>query len=72
VKNYIITYLLSEISQLEVDIKQLYLDRGFFSISTIRCLQALDIPFLMPAIRGGKKGEINQFLKGKKVIRLLM
>ena len=62
----LITYLLSEISCLEIKIKKLYLDRGFFSISVIRCLQALDIPFIMPAIRRGKRGGIKQFLKGRK------
>ena len=62
----IITYLLSEVSNVKLRIKKLYLDRGFFSISVIRWLQALDIPFTMPAIRRGKKGGINQFLKDKR------
>lgn len=61
----IITYLLSEVNTLKIGIKTLYLDRGFFSIPVIRWLQALDIPFIMPAIRRGKTGGINQFLKGK-------
>jgi hypothetical protein len=61
----IITYLLSELNTLKIEIKTLYLDRGFFSIPVIRWLQALDIPFIMPAIRRGKTGGINQFLKGK-------
>jgi len=46
----IITYLLAELDALQVNIKTLYLDRGFFSISVIRWLQALDIPFVMPAL----------------------
>lgn len=61
----IITYLLAELDALKINIKTLYLDRGFFSISVVRWLQALDIPFIMPAIRRGKHGGINQFLKGK-------
>ncbi|MEH2443977.1 MAG: transposase [Nostoc sp.] len=61
----IITYLLSELNTLKIEIKTLYLDRGFFSIPVIRWLQPLDIPFIMPAIRRGKTGGINQFLKGK-------
>ncbi|GGA18904.1 hypothetical protein [Okeania sp. KiyG1] len=32
----------------------------------IRCLKALNIPFIMPAIRRGKQGGINQFLQGRK------
>jgi Transposase DDE domain len=64
----IITYLLANLINLNLkgNIKKLYLDREFFSISVIRWLKALDIPFIMPAIRRGKKGGIKQFLKGKK------
>ncbi|MGK7885078.1 MAG: ISH3 family transposase [Crocosphaera sp.] len=62
----IITYLLAEIESLKIRVKTLYLDRGFFSISVIRWLKALDIPFIMPAIRRGKKGGIKQFLQGRK------
>lgn len=62
----IITYLLAELESLKIDIKKLYLDRGFFNTPVIRWLQALDIPFMMPAVKTGKKGGIKQFLKGKK------
>ena len=62
----IITYLLDKIDPLNVNIKTLYLDRGFFSISVIRWLKALEIPFIIPAIRRGKKGGIKQFLQGRK------
>ena len=62
----IITYLLDKIQSLNLKIKRLYLDRGFYSASVIRWLIALDIPFIMPAIRNGKTGGINQYLKGKK------
>jgi len=62
----IITYLLAELATLKIRVKKLYLDRGFFSVPVIRWLQALDIPFLMPAIKTGKKGGIKQFLKGRK------
>lgn len=61
----ILTHLLAELDNYDLQIKKLYLDRGFFTIPVIRWLQALDIPFIMPAIRRGKKGGINQFLKGK-------
>jgi len=62
----IITYLLAELDSLKINVKKLYLDRGFFSTPVIRWLQALDIPFMMPAIKTGKQGGINQFLTGKK------
>ncbi len=44
----------------------MYLDRGFYSSPVIRWLIALDIPFIMPAIRNGKTGGVNQYLKGGK------
>ncbi|WP_414623730.1 hypothetical protein [Calothrix sp. CCY 0018] len=55
----IITYLLAELDYLKIKVKQLYLDRGFFCISVIRWLQALDITFSMPAIRRGKQKGIK-------------
>ncbi|MBD0388078.1 MAG: ISH3 family transposase [Nostoc sp. C3-bin3] len=62
----IITYLLAELESLKINVKKLYLDRGFFNTTVIRWLQALNIPFMMPAIKTGKKGGIKQFLKGRK------
>lgn len=68
----IITYLLASISSLKIDIKTLYLDRGFFSISVIRWLKALMIPFIMPAIKTGKQEALNNSLEAKKVIKQLI
>ena len=69
-KNYtnvaIISYLLAKVNSLNLKIKRLYLDRGFYSSSVIRWLKALDIPLIMPAIKNGKTGGINQYLKGQK------
>ncbi len=62
----IITSLLDSVDSLKIKIKTLYLDRGFFSVSVIHCLKKLDIPFIIPAIRRGKKGGIKQFLQGRK------
>ncbi|MGK7957193.1 MAG: hypothetical protein AB4063_18375 [Crocosphaera sp.] len=62
----IITYLLAELSALKIKVKQLYLDREFFCVSVISWLIALDVPFIMPAIKRGKTGRINQFIKGNK------
>ena len=62
----IITYLLAELHSLKINVKKLYLDRGFFNTPVIRWLQALDIPFMMPAVKTGKQGGIKQLLKGKK------
>ncbi|MDF5707024.1 MAG: transposase [Nostoc sp. S4] len=57
---------MAELESLRINIKKLYLDRGFFNTSVIRWLQALDIPFLMPAIKTGKSAGIKQLLKEKK------
>jgi putative transposase len=65
----ILTHLLSELSSLNIKIEKLYLDREFFSISIIRWLQGLEIPFIIPAIRRGKEAGIKQFMKGKKSYR---
>jgi IS4 transposase len=62
----IITYLLAELDSLKINVKKLYLDRGFFNTPVIRWLQALDIPFMMPAIKTGKQGGIKALLKGRK------
>lgn len=62
----IITCLLAELSGFKIQVKRLYLDREFFTVSVIRWLKALDIPLTMPAIRRGKQGGIKQFLKGRR------
>ncbi len=62
----IITYLLAELGNLRIKVKKLLLDREFFSVAVIGWLMALGIPFMLPAIKRGKTGGINQFLKGRK------
>ncbi len=62
----IITRLFDHIAPLELRIKRLYLDRGFFSVPVIRWLQALDIPFEMPVIIRGKHGGTRGLLQGGK------
>jgi putative transposase len=62
----LITYLLAELSMLNIGVKKLYIDREFFSIAVIRWLQALNIPLILPAIKRGIEGGTKQFLKGRK------
>ncbi|MBN4004271.1 MAG: ISH3 family transposase, partial [Nostoc sp. LPT] len=52
----LITYLLGLIEPIKLKIERLYLNREFFCVPVIRWLQALDIPFEMPAIIRGKYG----------------
>ena len=64
-----LTYLLSAIAPLRVKVKRLYLDRGFFSGPVIRWLQALNLPFLMPAVIRGKTGGTRALCCGSKSYR---
>ena len=59
-----ITYLLAAIEPLKVKVQRLYLDRGFYNVPVIRWLQALGIPFLMPAIIRGKTGGTRALCSG--------
>jgi hypothetical protein len=47
--------LLRQVRKTGVTIRLLLLDRGFYSVGVIRYLQAARCPFLMPAIRRGRK-----------------
>ncbi len=62
----IITYLLALIEPLSLTIERLLLDREFFCVPVIRWLQALDIPFEMPAIIRGKHGGTRQLIRGRR------
>lgn len=61
-----LTYLLAAMAPLSVKVQRLYLDRGFFSVPVIRWLQALNIPFLMPAVVRGKTGGTRALCQGRK------
>jgi hypothetical protein len=65
-KAAIITYLLALIEPIKLKIERLYLDREFFCVPVIRWLQALDIPFEMPAIIRGKSGGTRQLIRGRR------
>ncbi|MEE3719462.1 transposase [Tumidithrix elongata RA019] len=60
-----VTYLLAMLYPLQVRVKRLYLDRGFYSVPVIR-LQTLNIPFIMPAVIRGKIAGTRQLLVGHK------
>ena len=47
--------LLRQVRKAGVAVRALLLDRGFYSVGVIRYLQAARCPFLMPAIRRGRK-----------------
>ncbi|MDZ8239226.1 MAG: ISH3 family transposase [Nostoc sp. ChiQUE01a] len=62
----VITYLLALIKPNTFKIERLLLDREFFCVPVIRWLQALDIPFEMPAIIRGKHGGTRQLIRGRR------
>lgn len=66
-----LTILLARLNSLQVKIKRLYLDRGFYSVPVIRWLQALRIPFLMPAVIRGKRGGTRALCQGRQSYRTL-
>jgi hypothetical protein len=51
----IVRELLRQVRKTGVKIRYVLLDKGFYSVSVIRYLQAARYPFLMPAIRRGRK-----------------
>lgn len=52
--------LLRQVRKCGVKVRCLLLDRGFFSTAVIRYLQAARCPFIMPAIRRGRKPDHPQ------------
>jgi len=62
----VITRLLDKITSLNIKIKCLYADRGFFNVPVIRWLKALDISFLMPVVIRGKKGGTRRLVRDKR------
>ncbi len=60
-----LTYLLSRLDPLRVKVERLYLDRGFYSVPVIRWLQALRMPFIMPAVIRGKQGGTRALCQGR-------
>lgn len=61
-----LTILLAALCPLRIKIKRLYLDRGFYCVPVIRWLQALKVPFVLPAVIRGKQGGTRQLLVGRK------
>jgi putative transposase len=59
-----LTYFLDLIKRLNLEIKILCLDRGFYSIDVFEFLQKNNVPHIVPVIKRGK--QMNQILKGIK------
>jgi putative transposase len=59
-----LTYFLNLIKRLNLEIKVLCLDRGFYSIDVFEFLQNNNVPHIVPVIKRGK--QMNQILNGIK------
>jgi Transposase DDE domain len=53
--NEVVRDLLRQARKAGVRVRYLLLDRGFYSVAVIRHLQAARVPFILPAIRRGRK-----------------
>jgi putative transposase len=53
--DYVLRTLLARLVTLGIRIKLLLLDRGFYSVRVMRDLITAELPFIMPAVKRGKK-----------------
>jgi putative transposase len=53
----VVQALLEKVLALGFKIRRLFLDRGFYSVAIIKYLQRMQIPFIMPVVRRGRKGK---------------
>jgi hypothetical protein len=60
--------LFKRLDALNLNVKKLYLDKGFYSIAVIRLLKARGTPFIIPAIIR-KKGGVGQLFVGRASYR---
>lgn len=61
----VLTRLFSFIASMNITVKCLYADRGYYSVPVIRWLKDRNIPFVMPAVIRGKNGGTRQVVSDK-------
>jgi putative transposase len=63
----VVSYLLSEISGLDIKIRCLFLDKGFFTAHIINYLKSTKTPFVISAFpRGRKSGWLSKLIEKRK------
>ena len=67
----VLTKILERLEKLEVKIQLLLLDRGFYSVKCIQSLICRRCPFIMPAIKRGKKETPTQKATGTQALALI-
>jgi hypothetical protein len=60
----IVRRLFKRLEVLEIQVKKVYLDKGFYSIGVIRFLKERDLPFIIPAVTR-KKGGVSELFIGR-------
>jgi putative transposase len=65
----VITRLLDRVAALELTIKRLYVDRGFFSVPVIRWLHACGLAFVMLVIIRGKAHGTRALLRARRTYK---
>jgi len=63
---YTIDFLLDEVEQPGFKIKELYLDREFFTVEVMKYLHEKQLPFTMPCVLRGRCGGIRILFVGRK------
>ncbi len=58
--------LLTRLKELDIGVRRLFLDRGFYNVQVIRYLKTQRIWFVMPVIIRGKKGGTRGLLRQQK------
>jgi putative transposase len=62
----VIEGLLKRLEDLDVSVRCLFLDRGFYTIDVINYLKVKGVPFVMPVVRRGRSGGVRRLLQAKK------
>ena len=62
----IIDFLLNEVEKSGFKIKELLLDRQFFTVGVINYLQKREIAFIIPCVKRGRSGGIRNLFVGRK------
>ena len=65
----VIARLLERVREIGLRIRCLLMDRAFFNVATMRYLQAVRMPFVMPVVMRGRKPKSGRAAKGLRAFR---
>jgi len=61
--------VLARVKEMNIHMKRLYLDRGFYNVAVLQFLHVEEIPFVMPVVKRGRSGGIRKLMTGSKSYR---